>query len=61
MQVIKVLSYRIELTEEEMTILTNGLSRTSTFSRKEAGMTHEESKWFSDLYTQLDCARESES
>jgi hypothetical protein len=61
MQVIKVLSYRIELTEEEMTILTSGLGRTSTFSRKEAGMTHEEAKWFSDLYTQLDHVQETKS
>ena len=61
MQVIKVTNYRIELTEEEMVMLTNGIGRTSPGSRIDAGMNHDEARWFSDLYTQLDRAQETKS
>ena len=45
--------YVLKLNKEEFELLYSGIGNTSIASREEAGMTAEESQFFTDLYNQL--------
>lgn len=51
--VTKTTSYTINLTEEEYLLFYKGVGRTSAFSREQAGMSEDQSCFFSHLFNAI--------